>query len=648
MPQRVNIVGYGDVEFPDGMSEADMSAAIMKNMPQFQKQGPWQDFAPANKPVGQMSNDELIAAHAALMAPKPLAEMSDAELRAAHASATGQVTLNIGGRRVKVDPRFLSLSPEQQNATVDEISGKLPPGYTLDKSPADMPPGVALDKPDAPWLSSAKDFFKSIPRGALSGISSAMSAAGQAAAHEMSQPDLAEQIPTPKDTTKILEQNVTGDLPQPQGRAGKYGAAIGETLGNPVSYVGPGGLATKLATNIMAATGGEAAGQAAEGTKAEPYARIAGTLLGSYSPNLLGRAFTPLPTAPARQALVDTLRNEGVTSLTAGQRTGREGLRYAESALGNSLGAGSQTNRITAEGQSQFTQAALRRAGAAGENAAPEVLAANQRRLGDAFEDLSTRNTMVMDRQFVTDINQATRQYQRVPPSQQRSIVEGYVDDIMQHAQAGGVMPGTYYQEMRSRLSRQANSLRQTDPTLSEALRDMRDALDNAMRRSIAPADREAWDTVRREYGAQKVIEKTASRAGEATAEGQLVPSNLRNTVSAENRGAYARGEGQFADLARAGAGVMAPMPQSGTGPRVAMHTMASLLGGALGGAGGLGAGSGLGAVAGAIAGPAIAGRVLMSRPMQGYLGNQVATPLMRNLNPRRAALVNALIAAQH
>ena len=34
-------------------------------------------------------------------------------------------TLNINGRRVKVDDSFLSLSPEQQNATVDEIAQSL-------------------------------------------------------------------------------------------------------------------------------------------------------------------------------------------------------------------------------------------------------------------------------------------------------------------------------------------------------------------------------------------------------------------------------------------------------------------------------------------------------------------------------------------
>lgn len=445
---------------------------------------------------------------------------------------------------------------------------------------------------------------------------------------------------------KNAVEAATSKFAEPQTTAGKYASTVGEFV--PAALMGPGGFARRVALGAVApGIGSEAAGQATEGTKYEPYARVAGALAGGIAPSVAGRVVTPLPTSPARQALVDTLTNEGVTSLTAGQRTGREGLRYAESALGNSLGAGNATNDITRAGQEQFTQAALRRAGAIGENAGPEVLAANQARLGNEFQRLSASNTLRMDPQFGNDLGAALRTYDRVPASQQRAIVQGYADDIIAHASATGTMPGPQYQEMRSRLSRQANSLRQTDPTLSETLRDMRDALDNAMRRSISPADREAWDTARREYGAQKVIEKTASRAGEATAEGQLVPANLRNTVSIENRGAYARGEGDFADLARAGAGVMGSMPQSGTAPRAAVHMIASLLGGGLGTAGGLGIGSGLGAALGATAGPAIAGRALMSRPVQGYLGNQVATPMLRNLNPRQAAIVNALIAAQ-
>ncbi len=188
------------------------------------------------------------------------------------------------------------------------------------------------------------------------------------------------------------------------------------------------------------------------------------------------------------------------------------------------------------------------------------------------------------------------------------------------------------------------------DPDYADALRGIRNALDNAMGRSIpaGSADQALWQATRREYGAQKTIEKAASKAGEATAEGQIVPANLRNTVATgNNRGAYARGEGDFSELARAGAGVMGQMPQSGTAPRAAIHTIAALLGGGAGAVGGAGVGSGIGAAAGAVAGPALAGRTLMSGPVQGYLGNQAATRVLEHLNPREAAVVGALLAAR-
>jgi hypothetical protein len=195
-------------------------------------------------------------------------------------------------------------------------------------------------------------------------------------------------------------------------------------------------------------------------------------------------------------------------------------------------------------------------------------------------------------------------------------------------------MSGAEYQAMRSRLSRQANNNRQADPDLSEVLRGMRNALDDAMGRSIAPADQQAWQTARRQYGAQKDIEKAASRAGEATAEGQITPANLRNVASANNRGAYARGEGQFSELGRAGAGIMNPLPNSGTAQRYNALQLTNQ------------------ATLGAI--PAAAGRILMSRPMQGgpgfgqgYLANQLLTPHMGNLPSRQEALLRALLAQE-
>lgn len=452
------------------------------------------------------------------------------------------------------------------------------------------------------------------------------------------------QMPSSNDI-RVAVESQTGKLYEPKTTAGRYAQSVGEMA--PGAAIGPGGVLPKIAMAVGGGLGGEAAGQATSGTSLEPYARVAGTLIGGYAPSAAARVITPAPASAERQRLAQILQDEGVTSLTAGQRSGNKTLQYAESILGDAPGAGAGASQIQQEGQRQFTEAAMRRAGA-GPTATPEVLADNYARLGQEFRDLSARNTLRFDPEFSGDALNAIRNYNRVPPSQQRAIVENYVRDITEHATSTGTMPGAYYQEMRSRLSSQAKSLRQSDPTLSEALRDLRNALDSAMRRSISPADADAWDVARRQYGAQKILEKAASRAGEVTAEGNIVPANLRNAVTAENRGAYARGQGDFADLARAGSAVMAPLPNSGTGQRVAINSIATGLGGAAGGFSGAGgAGAALGALAGAAA-PAAVGRVLMSRPVQAYLGNQLIgqTPEAVQESLRISRLANTLLEA--
>ena len=61
-------------------------------------------------------------------------------------------TLNIGGRRVTVDDSFLTLSPEQQQATVDEIEASF--GAPA-QQPAAQAPEPAAPRPTLPGASSA-------------------------------------------------------------------------------------------------------------------------------------------------------------------------------------------------------------------------------------------------------------------------------------------------------------------------------------------------------------------------------------------------------------------------------------------------------------------------------------------------------------
>lgn len=430
----------------------------------------------------------------------------------------------------------------------------------------------------------------------------------------------------------------------PQTTAGEYAKTAGEFL--PAAAAGPGSFGRRLVTQaLLPAAGSETAGQLTEGTAAEPYARVAGALAGGLAPSAARRAVSPLPISPERQALVDTLRREGV-DLTAGQTTGRNALRYAESELGGNAGA-----RMMEQQGEQFTSAALRRAGIDANRATPEVIDEAFTRIGQQFDDLGGRNRIVADQQLGQDLRATINEYgSLVPESARAPIVGNLTNDIVDAVRRNQGIPGDSYQALRSRLDKAARGAR-ADPQLSEALRGLRNSLDDAMERSIAannPDDAGAWREVRNQYRNMLVLEKAATGAGENAAQGIISPSQLRNaTVTGQGRRNYARGQGDFSELARAGEGIMKPLPQSGTAPRTAVRNMGAALPAVLGAGAGGAAGGGAGALLGLAAGsalPPMVGRALLSGPGRAYLGNQAATG-MHATDPRIAAVIAALLA---
>ncbi|MGY3527286.1 hypothetical protein [Bradyrhizobium sp. USDA 4452] len=438
-------------------------------------------------------------------------------------------------------------------------------------------------------------------------------------------------------------EGVTGEFYKPKTTAGEYAQTAGEFL--PAMIGGPESLASRAVTRVaLPAIASETAGQITKGTEVEPWARTAAALLSPVATSTARRAITPLPATAERTALANALRGEGV-DLTAGQATGNKPLMWLESALGDIPGSGGAAARMQeAQGQ-QFTAAALRRAGENANRATPEVIDRAFHRIGADFDTLSARNTLHMDPQFVTDIVDTAREYHAlVPPAMRSPIVENIVRDIGQtQAHNAGQISGEAYQALTSRLERAARG--SNDPQLRAALRGIRGSLDDAMERSIAannPADAGAWQQARTEYRNLMVLEKAATAAGSSTAEGLISPSSLRNaTINTQGRRNYARGNGDFADLARAGEAIMKPLPNSGTAPRMYAQHFASAL------SGGLGATvAGLpGMLAGATM-PALVGRALLSAPVQRYLSNQAVLPTA-GAGAARQALARALLGAQ-
>lgn len=426
-------------------------------------------------------------------------------------------------------------------------------------------------------------------------------------------------LPTTDQITGAVE-SVTGPLYKPQTTAGEYAQTLGQFV--PGMAFGPGSIPRRVVGGVTSAAASEAAGQTSKGEWYEPYARLGGALLGGAAPDAARRVVTPLPVNAERQRLLGVMDAEGVP-LTAGQRTGNTKLGYLESELG-----GGQAQNIMDQQGEQFTAAALRRVGSNENRASPPVMRDAINRIGHEFDTLAQRHDLPGDPQIATDVANAVTEYTNlVPATAQPAAAQNFANDLLHVAQNG--LSGAEYQSFRSRLQRLARG--STDPQLGNLYRNMAGSLDDAMERHLAATnspDLGAWQNVRNQYRNLIVLERAASAPGKNTAEGIIQPSQLRNaTVNAHGRRNYVRGEGDFAELGRAGEATMKPLPNSGTAGRQqaqrlgtgAMAALGAALGGHYGGA--------QEALLGFIAGgsvPYAAGRTLMSRPVQAWLANQM------------------------
>lgn len=564
-----------------------------------------------------------------------------------------------------------------------EIQG--PDGATYEVEAPDERSAVAamrkMSEKPATWGDTVADVAKSAGRGVMEGAAAVAGLPGdiaggldwignkafdaarnliagprepeKQAAIDKARADLPRFLPSSRDVIGAADSVTGGALEySPRTTAGEYARTVGSfipgavTLGGGIGTGLRGALGAASKYGILPGLASEAGGQLTEGKPYEPFARVAGALIGATAPALVRRAVTPFPASRARQAAARTMQREGV-DLTGGQATGNTALRYTESELGGARGA----QFMERQGE-QFTAAALRRAGIGASRATPEVIDGAFRRIGNQFERLSRGNQLIPDRAFVNDLKGALKWYaDRVSQPNRAPIIANYADEIANAVKRGGV-PGEAYQSLRSRIATDARGI--GDPYVKLTLRDLAETLDDAMERSIAganPSALGAWQEARRQYRNLLVIEKAATGAGENAALGLISPSQLRAATVNQGRRAYARGQGDFADLARAGEATMKPLPNSGTPGRLRAQTMIYGIPAAIGSTVGANAtgdlpGGLLGLVAGAAL-PMLAGRAIMAPAGRSYLSNQLWQPPVATGQALAAALANASLRAR-
>lgn len=429
--------------------------------------------------------------------------------------------------------------------------------------------------------------------------------------------------------------------------AGQYAGTIGEFIPSAV-MMGGNTPANALRYGAVPGAASEAAGQMTEGTSIEPWARAGAAITAAPLTGLAERGgrriISPYGGADqGRLGLAQVLDDAGVP-VSAGQRVGSEALRRKE----GMSAAGQALNERQREA---LTRAALRTAGANADRATPEVLAETARRIGSVFDDVAKGADVTPDPATVNALAQANQTYlQLAPKSSQAPIIGEIVKRMTGAFRSGQSIPARTINSWRSNLSKLTTS---NDGATRTAAIDAMNAIDDAMASTLTNMGR-ANDvarlaTAREQWRNFLAIQRAATGAGEETAAGILSPSALRSAVVQQGRASYAQGQrGELGNLARAAEGVIKPLPTSGTAENIRALGIPALGWAGAGAAAGSGLGGPVGATLGSMVGaaaPAVMGAARMSRPVQGWLSNQMVGaggPVMSSnaLSPIVAALL--------
>lgn len=287
----------------------------------------------------------------------------------------------------------------------------------------------------------------------------------------------------------------------------------------------------------------------------------------------------------ARQGYTKTLQKIGIDDLTPGQLTGGSNLQLIDSTLDQMLPTANAARNRNAGQLQKFTRAALKKAGIEADTFTPEVREQAEAQFNRAYSDLIENTQVRVDDDLLRKVIDIHDKNISKLPTNTRPIVQSYIDDIID---AGDSLNGKTYQIARSQMSKQANSMMNSDPFTAGVLKELRNSLDEAAEKSLPEAKQGAWRELNKQYANFKVLTKAISRPSENSLEGLLSPSALNSVIETANKTKSTKGYNELYDLARSGRAVLADnVPNSGTAQRLLAQQL--LTAGASGGAIGTG-----------------------------------------------------------
>lgn len=247
-----------------------------------------------------------------------------------------------------------------------------------------------------------------------------------------------------------------------------------------------------------------------------------------------------------------------------------------------------------AQQQGQFTAAVARTIGAppGTSQITPSVMTAARSQLGNTFDNIARQTTVRADAPFLDDLARIETEAPQTLAASEVTPIRTQMDNVLSKVQTGDTISGDAYQSLTRKGAPLDRAEQSIDPNVRFYAGQVRDALDDAMERSIPPGSTTLADLqqARLQWKNMRTIQPLVVK-GEP---GEISPASLEGAVNQSFKDrAFARPNGQDAagdlgELASIGKRFLAPaLGNSGTAMRGTV--MNTLRGGGLVGAGAAG-----------------------------------------------------------
>jgi hypothetical protein len=299
---------------------------------------------------------------------------------------------------------------------------------------------------------------------------------------------------------------------------------------------------------------------------------VASSLAGPLAGRVVGGAGSALADSligkidPARAALAATARDKFGIPIGTGQLSENPLVNVLNSTVDSLPGSGGAAAKTTI--QTAWDRGVASTIGETADRVTPEVLARARTRIGAVFDDVANKTNINVDPQLQNQLQTTMLDASRGLTDSEFRVVSNAFDDLMGKIGPDGTIAGKDYQNLVKSNTFFNKTLNNGNSNISNAVEEMKDALDDAMGRSAPPEVQAAYATAKDQWRNLKTIDPLVAKSQTGAISPPLLANAINSSRYSRNALAYPGGAGDLGDLARIGQAFLKEPANSNTAQR--------------------------------------------------------------------------------